>query len=249
MNNTATLEKLRELKFRGMERAFAGIIEADHPQGLSGDELVAHLVDAEYEERQLRKTNRLTRTAAFRSKAAFPDIDFRTERGLDKTTFMRLSDCGWITQGKAIVISGPTGVGKSYLAQALGMQACQLGFRTLYFNCSKLFPLLALKRGEGYYHRLISRIARTHVLILDDFGLLTLDAQDRLALLEIIEDRYGRAGTVIASQIPVNKWFNVIGDPTIGDAVCDRLIPQAIRINLSGKSLRLEKSGDKTNDS
>lgn len=249
MNNTATLEKLRDLKLRGMERAFTGIIEAAQPHAFTSDELVGHLVEAEYEDRQLRKTQRLTTAAAFRTKAAFPEIDFRAERGLDKATFMRLSDCGWIEQGKSIVICGPTGVGKSFLAQALGMQACQLGYRTLYFNCSKLFPLLALKRGEGGYQRLIHRIARTQVLILDDFGLLELDAQDRLALLEIIEDRYERAGTVIASQIPVNKWFNVIGDPTIGDAVCDRLIPQAIRISLTGKSMRLVKNGGKTDES
>lgn len=248
MNNTATLEKMRDLRLFGMEKAFAGILDTGQPGTFSADETVAQLVDAEAEERAFRKTARLTRVASFRSQAAFHDIDFRTERGLEKTALLRLADCAWVTRGKTIIISGPTGVGKSFLAQALGMQACQSGFRTLYFNCSKLFPLLKLKREENTCHRLIARIARTHVLILDDFGLLALDTQDRLALMEIVEDRYGRAGTVIATQIPVSKWFEVIGDPTIADALCDRLVPQAERIKLTGKSLRAAKAGDKQED-
>lgn len=248
MNNIATLEKMRELRLFGMEKTFSGILDAGEPGTLTGNELIAQLVDAEGEERDFRKTTRLTKVAAFRSQAAFHDIDFRTERGLEKTALLRLADCAWVSRGKTIIISGPTGVGKSFLAQALGMQACQCGFRTLYYNCSKLFPLLKLKREENTYHRLIARIARTHVLILDDFGLLALDTQDRLALMEIVEDRYGRAGTVIATQIPVTKWFEVIGDPTIADALCDRLVPQAERIKLTGKSLRTVKADGKQDD-
>ena len=238
MNNTATIEKMRQLKLYGMERAFQTLLESEHQRELTHDELVAHIVEAEWDERQGRKTKRLTRAAGFRTRAAFPEVDFSVERGLDKNTFVRLSDCAWIGAGKTIIISGSTGVGKSYLAQSLGTQACMLGYRTLYYNCAKLFPLFKQKRSEGTYHRLVSRIARTPVLILDDFGIVTLDAQDRLSLLEIIEDRHGRAATIIASQIPVNKWFDVIGDPTIADAVCDRLVPQAIRFKLSGKSMR-----------
>ena len=131
--------------------------------------------------------------------------------------------------------------GKSFLAQALGTQACYLGHKTLYFNCGKLFPLLRIKRAEGSYQRFIARIAHTAVLILDDFGLLALDAESRLSLLEIIEDRYDRAATIISTQIPVAKWFDIIGDPTLADAICDRVVHQAMRINLTGKSMRAIK--------
>ena len=238
MNNAATLEKLKALKLYGMERAFRGILESSQDRVFGADELVAHVTDAEWDDRHNRKTRRLTKAAGFRTRAAFPEIDFAIERGLDRNTFMRLSDCSWIAAGKNVVISGPTGVGKSYLSQALGSQACTLGYRTAYFNCSKLFQTLKEKRSTGGYQRFIGRIARTPLLILDDFGLVPLDAQDRLSLLEIIEDRLGHHATIIATQIPVAQWFDVIGDPTIADAVCDRIVPQAIRIPLSGMSMR-----------
>ncbi len=238
MNNGATLEKMRLLKLHGMERAFKALIETTHARTLTHDELMAHVVDAEWDDRTNRKTRRLISAAAFRSRAAFSEVDFSIDRGLDKNAFLRLSDCTWILAGKSVIISGPTGAGKSYLAQSLGTQACMFGHRTLYFNCGKLFPLLRQKRGEGSYQRFVARIARTPLLILDDFGLAPLEAQDRLALLELIEDRYGRAATIIATQIPVAQWFNVIGDPTLADAICDRIVPQAIRLSLSGKSMR-----------
>lgn len=241
MNNVATLEKMHLLKLYGMERAFKALLESTQDRSLSSDELLAHVTEAEWDDRRNRKTRRLTRAAGFRTRAAFPEIDFSIDRGLDRNDFMRLSDCSWVTAGKNLVISGPTGVGKSYLAQSLGSQACTLGHRTLYFNCAKLFQTLKDKRASGGYQRFIGRIARTPLLILDDFGLSPLDAQDRLSLLEIVDDRLGRAATIIASQIPVAQWFDVIGDPTIADAVCDRVVPQAIRIPLSGMSMRAIK--------
>jgi DNA replication protein DnaC len=238
VNNAATLDKLRLLKLYGMERAFHALLEASQDRVLTSDELVAHITDAEWDDRHNRKTRRLTKAAGFRTRAAFPEVDFAIARGLDRNAFMRLSDCSWIAAGKNVVVSGPTGVGKSYLSQALGSQACTLGHRTAYFNCSKLFQTLKEKRSTGGYQRFVGRIARTPLLILDDFGLVTLDAQDRLALLEIVEDRLGHHATIIATQIPVAQWFDVIGDPTIADAVCDRIVPQAIRIPLSGMSMR-----------
>lgn len=238
MNVQATLEKLSGLRLSGMERSYRALIETRHPQSLTGDELVAHLVDAEWDDRQERKTARLMKNASFRSRASFPEIDFTAGRSLDKNGFLRLSDCSWVTKALTILISGPTGTGKSFLAQALGTQACLLGHRTLYFNCGKLFPLLKARRADGGYLRLVSRIARTAVLILDDFGLQQLDVESRTSLLEIIEDRHDRAATVISTQIPVAKWFDVIGDPTLADAICDRLVPQALRINLTGTSMR-----------
>jgi len=241
MNNGATIEKMRLLKLYGMERAYKAILETMQSRSLSPDELLAHVVDLEWDDRNNRKTRRLTNAAGFRTRAAFPEIDFATERGLDKNAFLRLSDCGWVGTGKSIIVSGPTGVGKSYLIQSLGSQACMLGHRTLYFNCGKLFQTLKQKRGDGNHQRFVAKIARTPLLILDDFGLVPLDAQDRLSLMEIIADRYGRGATVIASQVPVAQWFDVIGDPTIADAICDRIVPQAIRISLSGLSMRTLK--------
>jgi DNA replication protein DnaC len=150
---------------------------------------------------------------------------------------MRLADCSWITAAKSVVVSGPTGVGKSYLSQALGAHACSLGHRT-YFNYAKLFQPLKEKHSTSGYQRFVGRIGRTPLRILDDFGLVPLDAQDRLALLEIGEDRLGHYATIIATQTSAAQWFDVIGDPTIADAVCDHIVPQAIRIPLSGMSMR-----------
>lgn len=244
MNNSSTIEKMKELRLHGMTRAFTGLLEAASPGSMDAEETVAHLVEAESEERQFRKTKRLTRAASFRTRALMAEIDFRVDRGMDKKTILGLADCTWVLRGKSIVITGPTGIGKSYVSQALGTQACLLGMRTMYFNCSKLFPILNVKRNDGSLHNFMRKISKTELLILDDFGLYTLNGQDRLALLEIIEDRYKIKGTVIASQVPVSKWFDVIGDPTIADAICDRIIPQAMRINMSGKSMRRKKSND-----
>jgi len=182
MNTAATQEKMRFLKLFGMEHAYKTLLESNSP-GLTNDETVAHLIEAEWEDRQFRKTKRLTRMAGFRNRTALAEIDFTQERGLNKSEFLRLAEGHWISTGKVMIICGPTGVGKSYLAQALGSQACSLGFSTIYFNCSKLFPLLKQKRSDGSYHRLINRIAKSSLLVLDDFGLLALEVQDRMALL------------------------------------------------------------------
>ena len=238
MNNVATLEKLKTMKLYGMERTFRTLIEFSQNRGLSSGELIAMLADAEFDDRHHRRTQRLVKNALFRNRASFPTIDFSLDRGLDRTEFLRLADCSWIKTAKTIIIAGPTGIGKSFLAQALGSQACAEGYRTLYFNGAKLFQAFKDKRASNGYQRFVARIARTPLLILDDFGIAPLDSQDRLALLEIIEDRLGRNATIIATQIPVAQWFDVIGDPTIADAICDRIVPQALRINLSGKSVR-----------
>jgi DNA replication protein DnaC len=238
MNNSATLEKMHALRLYGMERAFRSALETNQDRAFAPAELIAHTVEAEWDDRHNRKTNRLTHAAGFRARAALQDLDFSVDRGIDRALVLRLSDSAWITAGKTILVSGPTGVGKSFLVQSFGTQACILGFRTVYCSCSRLFQTLKDKRANGTYQRYVARIARTPLLILDDFGLAPLDTQDRLSLLEIVEDRLGRNATVIASQVPVAQWFDVIGDPTIADAICDRLVHQAIRINLTGRSMR-----------
>jgi DNA replication protein DnaC len=198
----ATLEKLKTLRLYGMERSFRTLLESGGDRALSSDELMAQVTDAEYDERHERRTKRLVKNASFRLHASFPEIDFSLDCSLDRTVFLRLADCEWIKAARTIVISGPTGSGKSYLSHALGYQACSLGCRTLYFNCTKLFLLFKEKRNVGSYQRQVARIARTPLLILDDFGLSPLDAQDRLSLLELIEDRLGKAATLSPPRFP-----------------------------------------------
>ena len=161
---------------------------------------------------------------------------------LDKNRILRLSDGNWIREKKNIIITGPTGVGKSFIAVALGHQACVLGFKTLYFNCSKLFPRLNLFKADGTYLKELNKIQKQDVLILDDFGLQPLEIQSRLMLLEILEDRHGLKCTVMVSQLPVSSWHEIIGDKTIADAICDRIIHTAYRLEMKGESVRKKYS-------
>lgn len=151
---------------------------------------------------------------------------------------LRFSSCSWIEKRRDIIITGPTGVGKSFLASAFGFQGCMYGFRVIYFNCSKLFSQLRLSKADGTYNKELDRIQKQEVLVLDDFGLHPFDTQSRLSLLEIMEDRHGRGSTVISSQFPVKSWHEIIGEPTIADAICDRIIHSAYRIELKGESVR-----------
>lgn len=238
MNNQATLEKMNRMKLYGMARALKAVLETGMGNGLSVDEVVAHLVEREWEERQNRAIARLLKRARFRYQASFEQIDFQLSRNLDKTVMLRFSDSLWIEKAQNIIIEGPTGVGKSFLGSALGHQACMYGFKTLYFNAVKLFSHLSMAKADGSYEKELKRIAKTDVLLIDDFGLQHLDTQSRLALLEILEDRHGKKSTVITSQLPVSKWHEVIGDPTLADAICDRIVHNAFRIELKGESVR-----------
>ena len=238
MVNQATLEKMQEMRLYGMVRAFHATMEAGIKSNFTADEMVAHLVDAEWEERHTRRFVRLLKGARFRYQASMEQLDFRLPRNLDKNVILRFSDCRWIDKAQNIIFTGPTGAGKSFIACALGHQACMQGYKVIYYNCSKLYAKLRLAQADGSYLKEVERIARQEVLILDDFGLEALDGRIRLSLLELIEDRHGRASTVIASQIPVKKWHEIIGDATIADAVCDRLLHNAHRIELKGDSMR-----------
>jgi len=238
MNNTATLEKMNQMKLYGMARAFKTTFEAGMNHKFTTDELMAHLIDSEWDERYNRKLNRLIQLAKFRYQASLEQVDFMLNRNLDKNTILRFSDGNWIREIRNIIITGPTGVGKSFIAAALGHQACVLGFKTVYYNCSKLFPNLLLFRADGTYVKQINKIQKQDVLILDDFGLQKLEIQSRLALLEILEDRHGIRSTVIVSQLPVSSWHEIIGDKTIADAICDRIIHTAYRLEMKGESLR-----------
>ncbi len=241
-NNHATLRKLEQMRLYGMARAFRATMETGVKNNYTPDELISHLVDIEWDDRHERKLNRLIKAAKFRYRAGFEEIDFQAPRNVDKNLLLRLSDAGWIEKRQNVLVTGPTGVGKSFLVSALGHQACMYGFKTGYYACSKLFKQLNLDRAEGRYLKALTRIQKQDLFILDDFGLEPFDASSRMALLEILEDRIGRRSTIIVSQIPVTAWHTVIGDPTIADAVCDRIVHSSHRIELKGPSMRKKYS-------
>ncbi len=238
MNNEATISKIEKMKLYGMLRAFNQSMEAGMMNKVTADELLGHLVDAEWDDRHNRRLQRLIKAAKFRYQASLDEIDFNLDRGLDKNMLLRLSSSRWIEKKRDIIITGPTGVGKSFLASSLGFQGCMYGFRVLYFNCSKLFSQLRLSKADGTYNKELDRIQKQEMLVLDDFALHPFDTQSRLSLLEIMEDRHGRGSTVISSQFPVKSWHEIIGEPTIADAICDRIIHSAYRIELKGESVR-----------
>ena len=245
-NNQATLEKLEQMKLHGMLRAFRSTMETGSKNHFTPDELFSHLVDAEWDERHNRRLKRLLKTAKFRYQAGFEEIDFGLNRNLEKNQILRFSSCQWIEEHQNLILSGPCGTGKSFLGCALGSQACIHGYKVEYYAASKLFSQLKLSRADGSYLKEITRIQKQALIIIDDFGLQALDAQSRLSLLEILEDRYGRASSIFVSQLPVSKWHEVIGDPTIADAVCDRIVHSAHRIELKGESVRKIYAGRKT---
>lgn len=240
-----TLEKLKKLKLLGMARAYQTSLENDKLVELSADELIKMLVEAECDDRLNRNIERRLRNAKFRYQSNIENIDFGADRNLDKNQMMRFAECTFIKKHENILITGSTGIGKSHLATALGHQACTLGFKVFYANLAKLFSKLKMGKADGSYIREILRIERQDLLILDDFGLQPMDSQNRSALMEIIEDRHKKASMIITSQLPVNCWHEVIGEKTIADAILDRIVHDAHRIELNGESMRKVKGKQK----
>jgi DNA replication protein DnaC len=242
--NTATLEKMRKMRLLGMYRAFKTNLEAEDTEAYTPDEMVAYLIDAEADERQNRNVQFKLKKARFRYKAALEDVYYHSDRNMDKNLIMRFADCKFIDKGENILITGSTGIGKSYIASALGHQACAMGYRVVYHSAPKLFAKLKMSKADGSYLKEIARIERQHLLILDDFGIQPFDAPSRAALMELIEDRHGKGAIIITSQVPVSKWFDLIGEQTIADAILDRIIHNAHRLELKGESLRKKKAMD-----
>lgn len=236
--NNETLEKMKHMKLHGMARAFSACLESGKHVSYSADEFTSHLIENEWDERHNRKLDRSLKNARFRYKASLEQFSFDTDRNLDRNQLMRLADCNFIRKKENLIITGSTGIGKSYLASALGHHACSLGYKVAYHQSTKLFSKLKLAKADGSYLKEIARIERTDLLIIDDFGIQPLDAPARTSLMEIMEDRHGKASTILTSQVPVSKWFDLIGEQTIADAILDRLVHNAHRIEMKGESMR-----------
>lgn len=240
--NKESLDKMNRMRLLGMHHAFETCIETHQTEQFTNDELVYHLIQAEWDDRQYRTLQRGLKNANFRYKASIEQLDYTEERGLDKNLVHRLSDCTFIQNGEDLFITGSTGTGKSFLASALGQQACLLGYKVLYANTTKLLSQLKMAKADGAHLKELSSIEKKDVLILDDFGVQPLDAQSRALLLDIIEDRHSKRTTIITSQIPVKKWHDIIGEKTLADAILDRIVHKSIRIELYGDSLRKTKA-------
>jgi DNA replication protein DnaC len=241
-----TMDKLVSMKLHGMADALQRWLDRPKEKDLTPLDLVGLVADAEWNHRESKRLTARLRSARFRQEASIEDIDYQHARGLTKAVMLDLAACRWVEANQNVIFTGQTGVGKSYLACALGHRACREGFTVAYRRTSRLLDELAQARADGSHFLLLRRLAKTDVLILDDFGLEMLNAAQRKDLLEVLEDRYGASSIVITSQLEPKDWHAVIGDETIADAVCDRLVHNAHRVKLGGESMRKLKGGDLT---
>jgi len=239
--NEETLQKMKQMKFYGMARMFQTSIEDGRMATLTSDEMISVIIESEWDDRNNRRIERNLRKARFRYKASLENLYFDINRNLDKNQMMRLGDCSFIKKGENVLIIGSTGIGKSFVASAIGNQACIIGYKVQYTNTSKLLSRLKMAKADGSYIKEIARIEKQDLLILDDFGLQPFDSSGRAALMEIIEDRHGKRSTIITSQVPVSNWYDLIGEQTIADAILDRIVHNAHRLELRGESLRIKQ--------
>jgi DNA replication protein DnaC len=238
------IDKLQSLRFLGMRSAFEEQMKTPDIDQLNFEERFGLLVDREVIERENRRFKTRLRKAKLRQQACVEDVDFRHKRGLDKSLFMQLADCQWIKEALNTLIIGPTGVGKTYLACALAHKACQQGHSTRYFRLPRLLQELGVAKADGRYEKILKTLSKTRLLVVDDWGLKSLVKEQSHDLLEILEDRHGLRSTIVTSQLPVDHWHQMIDNPTIADAILDRLIHNAYRINLKGESMRKKNQFD-----
>jgi DNA replication protein DnaC len=236
-----TLDLLHSLGLHGMAKGFKDLEEQPEARSLEHAEWLALLLEQERTLRQQKRFEARAKAAKLRHDASVEDVDYRAVRGLDRALFLKLAAGDWIRSHHNLLVTGPCGVGKSWLACALGHRACRDDFSVAYHRLPRLFAALALARGDGRYTRMLRAIARLDLLILDDWGPEPFDADQRRDLLEIVEDRYEARSIIVTSQLPLDRWYEIIGNPTIADAILDRLVHNAYRIELKGESLRKKK--------
>lgn len=233
-----TVTLLHDLGLSGMAQGLKTLSANPEAAALSHTEWLGLLLDHEVTARNQKRFEARARRAKLRHAASVEDVDYRAARGLDRGLFLRLASCDWVRDHRHLILTGPAGVGKSWLACALGQKACRENMSVLYQRVPRLFAALALGRGDGRYAKLLQALARVELLILDDWGPEPLTAEQSRDLLEIVEDRYGRGSLLITSQVPVERWYELIGSPTLADAILDRVVHSAYRIELTGESLR-----------
>lgn len=238
MNNNHTIERLRQMRIGAMADLHMQHIKNNSTEELTPDEYLALLTDHEWESRQNQKIERFLKQASFRQKASVEEVRFDPTRNLDRNMFNRLATLDFVKRKENLIITGASGVGKSYLAQALGNQACLNGLKTIYSNTARLFAKMKLSKTDGTYLKELDKLQKVNVLILDDFGLQALDNHAREVLMDIIDDRYNKTSTIVVSQMPVSVWYDIIGEGTIADAILDRIVNSSHRIDLKGESLR-----------
>ena len=241
MNTQSTIEKMKQLKLFGMSEIYHRSLTEHLFTSHTTDELLALLVDTEWDRRENRKIENLHKSAGFKFHAEASNMDYTTQRNLDKTVFERLLTLQFIKQRENLIITGPSGIGKSFLAQAIGQSAVKNLFKTSYFNTGKLNEEIKLSKIQGHYIKFLKKIQQCDLLIMEDFGLHTLDNHTRQALFDIVEERHDRRSTIITSQFPVKIWHEIIGESTIADAILDRLVFNSHRIELNGDSMRKKK--------
>lgn len=241
MDNQTT-EKLYQMRLPTMAEAFREQVGQPSMGGLSFEERFGMIVDREWTFRENRKLARRLKAAKLRLQASVEDVDYRHPRGLDKAVFRSLIGCQWVRQHQNVIITGPTGIGKSYLAEALAHKACREGYTALFTRAPRFFKELAVARGDGSYLRLLNRLAKTDLLVVDDWGLAPMADAERKDLLEVLEDRHNTRSIVITSQYPVSKWYDLIGEATMADAILDRIVHNAHKVALKGDSMRKSRS-------
>ncbi len=236
-----TVEKLKEMRLKGMANAYEDQMQTPDIASLCFDERLGLLVDREQTERENRRLKTRLTKAKLKQQACMEDIDYSDQRKLDKAQLLDLGSCRWLREHNNLLVTGGTGAGKTYLACALAQKACREGYTSLYLRLPRLFGDLTIAKGDGRYSKLLTRYSKVDLIILDDWGISPMNGENRRDLLEILDDRYEKKSTLITSQLPVNKWHRYLEDPTLADAILDRVVHNAYRVDMGGESIRKRK--------